>query len=153
MIFDRLADWETPYALCAITRSEKFEVVTVGFSQQPITTMGGLKLIPEIPLPYVDQDEASIFILPGGEMWERQSDANLQQLLLKLHEAQVPIAAICGGTLEVVRAGLTHKLRHTSNSKQYLKTNVSDYKDEAFYVDQLAVTDQHIITGERHGRD
>ncbi|MCI0388480.1 MAG: DJ-1/PfpI family protein [Acidobacteria bacterium] len=146
LIFDGLADWETPYALCAITESQKLDVVTVGSSQQPITTMGGLKLIPDITLNDINSAEAGIFILPGGDMWERGADEKLQALLVRLHTENVNIAAICGATLAVARAGLTHNIRHTSNGKQYIKSMLPDYGDEAFYVDELAVTDQNIIT-------
>lgn len=39
-----------------------------------------------------------------------------------------------------------HNVRHASNSKEYLKAKVPDYQDEAFFVDELAVTDNNIIT-------
>lgn len=50
LIFDGLADWELALALCEINKTEKFEIVSVGFSDSPVTTMGGLKLIPDITL-------------------------------------------------------------------------------------------------------
>jgi hypothetical protein len=48
--------------------------------------------------------------------------------------------------LEIARAGLTPGVRHTSNAKSYLKKMVPEYKDERFYVEELAVTDHKIIT-------
>ncbi len=146
LVFDGLADWETPYALRAITMSERFEVVTVGFSDQPITTIGGLKLLPEITINEVSPANAGIFTLPGGDMWEQHSHEKLIDLLHRFHGENVPIAAICGATLEVARAGLTHDVRHTSNSKEYLKAMIPDYRDDEFYVDELAVTGGHLIT-------
>jgi putative intracellular protease/amidase len=145
-IFDGLADWEPAHALCEINKSGKFDVVTVGSSQVPVTTMGGLKLAPEITLDQVNPAEAAIFILPGGDMWEKQSDDGVKALLQRLHMEGILIGAICGATLEIARAGLTRRIRHTSNSKDYLKTLVDDYRDEEFYVDVLAVTDKKIIT-------
>jgi putative intracellular protease/amidase len=56
------------------------------------------------------------------------------------------IAAICGATLEIARAGLTHGLRHTSNTKGYLKAMLPDYADDDFYVDRLAAVDGNLIT-------
>jgi len=50
LVFDGLADWELAYALCEINKSGKFEVVSVGFSKEPVPTMGGLKLSPDIML-------------------------------------------------------------------------------------------------------
>ena len=146
LVFDGLADWEPAHALCEINAADKFEVVTVGFSGEPVTTMGGLTILPAITVKQVNPGEAAIFILPGGERWEQGETLELIQLLQALHHANVTIAAICGATLEVVRAGLTRQLRHTSNTKDYLQAVLPDYQDEAFYVDAFAVTDANLIT-------
>ena len=146
LVFDGLADWEAAHALCEINKSGKFDVVTVGFSDESVTTMGGLRVLTDATLDTVNADEAAIFILPGGDMWEEKSSEKLIALLHKLKAASVPIAAICGATLEIARAKLTERLRHTSNSPDYLKTMVADYKDKDFYVDELAVTDNDVIT-------
>lgn len=146
LVFDGLADWELAYALCEINKSAKFEVVSVGFSEEPVITMGGLKLRPDITLDEVTSGEACIFMLPGGDMWEQESHENLKLLLHQFHAANIPIGAICGATLEIARAGLTRNIRHTSNSKDYLKAVVADYGDDDFYVDELAVADKNIIT-------
>jgi putative intracellular protease/amidase len=146
LVFDGLADWELAHALCEINRSGRFEVVSVGFSKEPVTTMGGLKLRPDITLEEVTPSEARIFMLPGGDMWELASHENLKALLQRLHADNILIGAICGATLEIARAGLTRNIRHTSNSKDFLKTIVTDYGDNDFYVDELAVTDENIIT-------
>ena len=146
LVFDGLADWELAHALCEINKSGKFEVVSVGFSKEPVTTMGGLKLSPDITLDEVTPAEARIFMLPGGDMWELDSHENLKTLLRRFHAENIPIGAICGATLEIARAGLTRNIRHTSNSKDYLKAMVTDYGDADSYVDELAVTDGNIIT-------
>jgi putative intracellular protease/amidase len=146
LVFDGLADWELAHASCEINKSGKFEVVSVGFSKEPVTTMGGLRLKPEISLDEVLTAKACIFMLPGGDMWESESHENLKTLLRQLHEQNIPIGAICGATLEIVRAGLTRNIRHTSNSKDYLKAMVTNYGDADHYVNELAVTDRNIIT-------
>src|SRR5262245_44830885 len=146
LVFDGLADWELAHALCEINKSGKFEVVSVGFSDEPVTTMGGVKLIPDITLDKVTPADACIFMLPGGDMWELASHENLKTFLRQLHTDDVPIGAICGATLEIARAGLTKNIRHTSNSKDYLKAMAPDYSDENFYVNELTVADQGVIT-------
>lgn len=146
LVFDGLADWEAAHASCEINKSDKFDVVTVGFTNEPVTTMGGFRVLPDVTLDAVNADEAAIFILPGGDIWEEKSDEKLIALLHKLLAASVPVAAICGATLEIARAKLTARVRHTSNSPDYLKTTVADYADEDFYVDELAVTDNNLIT-------
>src|SRR5258705_575647 len=146
LVFDGLADWELAHALCEINRSGRFEVVSVGFSKEPVTTMGGLKLRPDITLDEVTSSGVRIFMLPGGDMWEVESNEKLKTLLQRLHADNILIGAICGATLEIARAGLTRNIRHTSNSKNFLKTIVTDYGDDDFYVDKMAVTDENIIT-------
>jgi putative intracellular protease/amidase len=146
LVFDGLADWELAHALCEINKSGKFEVVSVGFSDKAVTTMGGLRLSPDIALVEAAPAGAGIFMLPGGDMWERESHEDLKTLLQRLHAESVPIGAICGATLEVARAGLTKNIRHTSNSKDYLKAMAAGYGDEDFYVSELAVTDKNVIT-------
>ena len=146
LVFDGLADWELAYALCEINKSGKFEVVSVGFSKEPVTTMGGLKLSPDITLDEVTPAEACIFMLPGGDMWESESHEELIALLHVFKADGVPIGAICGATLEIARAGLTSQIQHTSNSKDYLKAMVPNYGDEDLYTNDLAVTDGNVIT-------
>ena len=79
-------------------------------------------------------------------MWEQEERPELKQLLPALVSKNVPLAAICGATLEIARTGLTRGVRHTSNGLDYLKSMVPSYKDESTYVDQLAVTDNNLIT-------
>lgn len=146
LIFDGMADWEAAHALCEINKSGKYEVMTVGFSAEPISSMGGLRIVPETTIKDVNPDEACIFIMPGGDMWEQNTNEEITTLLRRLNARQVTIGAICGATLAIARAGLTRERRHTSNAKEYLKAMVPDYEDEDFYADEIAVTDQKIIT-------
>jgi putative intracellular protease/amidase len=145
-VFDGLADWEPAHAFCVIRKSNRFDIITAGFSRQPVTTMAGLRLVPDLSLDEVDCSDLAFFMLPGGDMWQEKSHETVKTVLRQLHEQNVLIGAICAATLEVARAGLTRGIHHTSNSKHYLKGIVHDYRDEAFYIDKLAVTDANIIT-------
>lgn len=146
LVFDGLADWEAPLALCEIRNSGKYEIVTVGFTGAPVTTMAGLKLVPDITLADLNADDAAMLILPGGEMWEAGSPEGVGALLESFEARTIPVAAICGATFAVVRAGLTRGRRHTSNDKDYLAAVVPEYENGAFYTTELAVTDGTLIT-------
>jgi putative intracellular protease/amidase len=124
LIFDGMADWETARALCAINSSGKFDVVATGLTERPVVSMGGLTVEPNTTISDVDPEGTGILILPGGEMWERKSNERVIALIHRLHQEKVPVAAICGATLEIARAGLTLGLRHTSNSRDSLRENV-----------------------------
>ncbi|HEX3821161.1 MAG TPA: DJ-1/PfpI family protein [Candidatus Sulfotelmatobacter sp.] len=146
LVFDGFADWEPAHTFCEIRKSGKYEVVTAGFSRQEISSMAGLKISPDVTLEAALPSDAAFFMLPGGDMWQEASRAEIHPLLHRLHEEGVLIGAICAATLEIARAGLTRGIRHTSNAKSYLRSMVPDYQDGGSYVDDLAVTDRNIIT-------
>jgi putative intracellular protease/amidase len=147
-VFDGLADWEPAHILCELRKSGQYVVKTAGFSLEPITTMGGITILPDVTIEDVGVEETAVFILPGGHMWEQQGNEPLQALLRDLHAQDVPLAAICGATLEIARAGLTHRVRHTSNILEYLQGLVPTYDDHEYYVNESAVTDQNIVTAD-----
>lgn len=146
LVFDGLADWETALALCEINKKDDIDVITVGLSMEPVTTMAGIKIIPDAVIEDVDARQACIFIAPGGDMWEREANEKIIALFGRLHTEQVTVAAICGATLGLGKAGLLNHTRHTSNSLPYLKEMLDDYEGDEFYVEALAVTDKDIIT-------
>jgi len=146
LVFAGFADWEPAHAFCEINRSGKFEVLTVGFSRDPVISMAGLKVSPTLTIHDVNPADAAFFMLPGGDLWQEKSQEQIHKLLHALHDNGVLIGAICAATLEMARAGLTQGIRHTSNAKAYLQSLVPGYRDGDFYVDELAVSDNNIIT-------
>ena len=146
LIFDGFADWEPALAICEIRKKEENNVVTVGFTKEVVTSMGGLRVIPDVTLDQVDTAHTLIFILPGGSMWETFESSAFTGFLQKLHKSQMPIAAICGATLAIAKAGLLKGELHTSNALEYLQSMVPNYREESLYRNTLAITSNNIIT-------
>ncbi len=146
LVFDQLADWECGLALAEVNRSERYRVCTVGFSTATITTMGGVRVTPQIVLDELDFDEAAMLILPGGDRWEDITEPTLLNALRQLDTLRVPIAAICGATLALARAGLLDTRRHTSNRQGYIEEHVEAYSGTTRYVDEPAVSDAGVVT-------
>lgn len=149
LVFDGYADWEPSYALAELRRSGNQDVVTVGFSGEPITSMGGLRVLPDRTLSEVHAEEVRMLILPGGDMWEREDGyprAELEALLARVMAAERPVAAICGATVGLARAGVLDDRRHTSNMPTYLGDTVATYRGQAHFDPALAVYDRGIIT-------
>jgi len=147
LIFDGYADWEIGHVLPELRRMGKIDVVTVGFTDNPVVSMGGLRVIPEMVLSKVNIEDVLIFILPGGHMWEGVYPiTEIEGFLHSLEKVKIPVAAICAATTVLARAGLVHNRKHTSNSLKYLSKMVPAYSDGACYVDVLATGDDHIIT-------
>jgi putative intracellular protease/amidase len=147
LIFDGFADWEPAYATAELRRTGKREVITVGYTGEPVISMGGLCVLPDLDLAEVDPEAVRLLILPGGDRWEREElDPALAVLLQRLTAVRTPVAAICAATTAIVRAGLLHGRRHTSNGLDYLRAQVPSYAAAAEYEDTLAVRDRGLIT-------
>ena len=151
LVFDGFADWEPALATCEIHRGGRYRVQTVGFTENAVTSMGGLCVVPDLHLGELRTEHAAAFILPGGDLWEAGAREELWLPLRRLQDAEVPVAAICSATLEVARAGLLRGRRHTSNGLDYLKSLVPGYADDARYVPELAVRDGTLITASGAG--
>lgn len=106
LVFDGLSDWEIGLVTYELNTRNAIPVTTVGFSKQPIKTGGGLTVLPDIALAEIDLDSAGLLILPGGEMWHSVFDDELAGIVQQLHQRGVPVAAICGATVFLAKAGL-----------------------------------------------
>jgi putative intracellular protease/amidase len=147
LVFDGFADWEPSFALSQIRQTGAADVVSVGLSHHPVRSMGGLTVLPDVTVEQVAPEQIRLLLLPGGDQWEAGGpDPRLAEVLSSTMDAGSPVAAICGATLGVVRAGLLRGRKHTSNGLDYLRAQVAGYAAESDYVDQLAVRDRGLIT-------
>ncbi len=85
-----------------------------------------------------------MLILPGGITWDQGRNVEAVEKAKAFLDAGVPVAAICGATAALARAGLLDNRRHTSNAREYLKG--TGYRGTALYQDEPAVTDKLVIT-------
>lgn len=147
LVFDGFADWEPAHALAELRRSGKRDVVAVGFNASSVVSMGGLRVLPDRPLSEVTANQVGLFILPGGDLWETGDypEPELSDVLRQLDASGVPVAAICGATFALARAGLLNDRRHTSTIPNDLNA-VPGYTGAAHYVAEPAVTDRGVIT-------
>jgi putative intracellular protease/amidase len=147
LVVEGFADWEPAHAVAELRRYGKYRVETVGLTRDPVASMGGIRVLPSKSIGEVDPADVAVFILPGGDRWENQPvEKELQALLEKMDQQQVPIAAICGATTAVASMGLLKGRRHTSNGLPYLRAKVPGYSEAEHYVDEPAVRDRGLIT-------
>jgi Putative intracellular protease/amidase len=145
LVFDGLSDWEPGLALAEINKSNKYQVKTVGFSQDIVVTVGGVSIVPDCTLKEIDYSESAILILPGGEMWENDPVMDLLPVVEKFIALEIPVAAICGPTVFLARHGFIENVTHTSNGRKYLKSLIEEYKGD-LYVNQPSISSEGIIT-------
>jgi putative intracellular protease/amidase len=147
LVVDGFADWEPAHAVAELRRNGGYRVEIVGLTASPVRSMGGVTVLPSTTVSSVDTSDVAAFILPGGDRWENLPvEPELDALLKRLDDGDVPIAAICAATLAIARIGLLKGRRHTSNGLEYLRAHVPGYADGDRYVDAPAVRDRHLIT-------
>ncbi|MCT7661843.1 DJ-1/PfpI family protein [Mycobacterium deserti] len=147
-IYDTLADWEVGYLLAELRTGRftgtRYDVVAVAESREPITTMGGVRMLPDALIGEVGPADSDLLILPGGEMWDDGQGEAFAAAARRFLDAGVPVAAICGATAGLARAGLLDERTHTSAAAEYLAA--TGYSGGAHYIDQRAVVDGDLIT-------
>lgn len=149
-VLDTLADWEPGLAIANINNPShqkipgRYRVRTVGRSTRPVTTAGGVRIIPDLALSQVEPSDCAMLILPGGESWDEGRNMEAVEKAKQLLEAGVPVAAICGATSGLARGGILDTRSHTSNAPEYLAA--TGYRGGHLYRHEDAVTDQNVIT-------
>jgi putative intracellular protease/amidase len=147
LVFDGFADWEPAYALTGLRRWGGRPVGVVGYDRSAVRSMGGLRVEPDDVLESVTADATELLLLPGGDVWlEGYPASRLEAVLATLVAREVVIAAICGATVAVARAGLLRERRHTSNGSTFVQQYAPGYETPALYAETLAVSDRGVIT-------
>jgi putative intracellular protease/amidase len=147
LVVEGFADWEPAHAVAELRRHGHYHVESVGLTMAPVRSMGGITVLPSKTVADMDPAHVAVFILPGGDRWERSPiEPELEAALRRVDRQSVPIAAICAATVAISRLGLLKGRRHTSNGLDYLRSLVPDYHEAANYVDAPAVRDRSLIT-------
>ncbi|MEW9532627.1 type 1 glutamine amidotransferase family protein [Microbispora sp. NPDC049125] len=149
-VYETLADWEFGHAVAHINnpkfqrRPGRYRVRTVARTPEPITTLGGLRITPDLTADELDPADSAMLIMPGAGGWQR-GNAVFAQAARRFLEADVPVAAICGATYALAREGLLNDRDHTSNALSSL-AKAKAYTGAHRYRDEPAVTDRKLIT-------
>ncbi|WP_406271307.1 glutamine amidotransferase [Streptomyces sp. NBC_00191] len=143
-VYDTFADWETGHTTAHLTQNG-FTVRTVGPTTGPVTTMGGVRIQPDLALGELDPEDSALLILTGAHLWDAGDDlAPFAAKARAFLDAGVPVAAICGATAGLAREGLLDDRDHTSAVSFYL--GATGYKGGDRYREADAVTDRDLIT-------
>lgn len=149
-VFTTMADWEASFAIAGINNPRfqrkpgRYRVATVGLTTDPIVTVGGVRIQPDLALDAISPASSAMLILPGGSSWEQGENTEAIQLAAEFLAVGVPVAAICAATLALARAGFLDNRLHTSNAPEYLRT--TKYRGSSLYRNIPAIADGHLIT-------
>ncbi|MFE2275796.1 type 1 glutamine amidotransferase family protein [Streptomyces sp. NPDC059454] len=143
-LYDTFADWETGHATAHLARAG-YEVRTVTPAGEPVTGIGGLRVLSDLALDGLRPEDSALLILPGADRWDEGDDlAPFARTARAFLDAGVPVAAICGATAGLAREGLLDERAHTGAAAPYLAA--TGYAGAARYVEADAVTDGGLVT-------
>ncbi len=152
-VLDTLADWETGYVTAELNSKRFFKdknddckIIKVGANRDPICTLGGMIIKPDIVTSEINFQDNDILILPGGDSWLEERNKAVLLYAKNLIENGKNVAAICGATIGLAKAGALDVKKHTSNDKGFLKMICPEYSGEKNYVEKPAVLDINLIT-------
>ncbi|MEU3017877.1 MULTISPECIES: DJ-1/PfpI family protein [unclassified Nocardiopsis] len=151
-VYDRMVDWHYGHAVAQVRegigphRTGSLPVVTVGLTGTPITTAGGLTVLPDLTLAQLKPSASAMFLLPGSSDWDTEPEllapmASASGILL---DTGVPVAAIGGAVAGLAREGLLDQRDHTGSAPDYLLG--TGYAGAHRYRDELALTDGDLVT-------
>ena len=152
-LFDGYTDFEPSHVMAGLQNPQfqrepgRWQVRTVSAEAgRLVRSVGGLTVRVDASLKDVDEHDSALLILVGGQGWENDVHTHAQAVEVAARRLQrgLPVAAICGATAGLARAGLLDGRPHTSNAASYLKG--TGYGGGADYVDQAAVSDGTLIT-------
>lgn len=149
-VLDTMADWEVGYLAAHLPslrnrpQDARYRLLAVGLTHAAVTTMGGLRVVPEMGLADLEPAESAMLVLPGAQTWGTAATEPFIEAARRFLDTEVPVAAICGATYGLAAAGLLDQRRHTSNDPGFLAA--SGYAGGHHYVAEPAVVDGDLVT-------
>lgn len=137
------ADWETALVNGAGRSFYGYETRYATPHGAPVTSMGGLQVIPDMGFAEVDPDKLDVLLICGGEGWRKGVEVG--DVAARAHAAGKLVGAICDGVWALAKTGLIDTQPHTGNGAKEVAD--SGYAGRDFYRDVPgAVTGDGIIT-------
>ena len=155
-LLDEFADWEGAFIAPALNfgiepGKARYRVKTMSVTKDPVTSIGGFKVIPDYDVNDYPRDYAGL-ILIGGMSWLKPEAAPVLPLLKVTAEQGKLIAGICNASVFLGMHGFLNEVRHTSNTLAYLKQCAGgNYTGDALYQERQAVRDGNVVTANGTG--
>lgn len=157
-VMDTLADWELGYVTAELNSGRFFKegapkvtLKTVSYSKEPVTTMGGMRIVPDCVIADIEVTEANVLLLPGSNTWNDQKHYAIIEKASEFLSIGAMVGAICGATAALANFGLLDERPHTSNGPGFLEMVAPSYKGQSHYLDEPSVVGDNLITASSTG--
>lgn len=150
-VTEKYADFEVVLTLHLLRDVGKREIVTVGYSHDPVISLSGVKTVPDCTLEEAALfDDIEAFIMPGGPIRER--DERLVSFIRMLDGRQALLAAICFGPQYLARSGVLDTRRYTTSCTplHIKKKGIDDPFPRANFISERVAKDGNVITAQGH---
>src|SRR5947208_14487698 len=94
-VYDTLSDWELGYVTAHINKPDwqkqpgRYRTATVGVTSDPITTMGGMRITPELTVDNVRPSDSAMLIMAGMEPYATEAVKPFVELARRFLDAGV----------------------------------------------------------------
>ena len=146
VVLEQWADWELAYISSAVNMlgGGKFENKTVSLTKNAVTSIGGIKCLPDYDIQSVPS-EYDALILIGGMSWHNENAMQIKPLIDACIKKDKVLGAICDACRFLGSVGVLNNAKHTANDLNELK-QYSAYTNEQGFIHRQAVSNNKIIT-------
>ncbi|WP_106831078.1 type 1 glutamine amidotransferase family protein [Parabacteroides pacaensis] len=152
ILLNDFADWEGAHIAACLNQGvkpgspAKFTVKTLSLTKEPVTSLGGFKVLPDYSLNDMPKDYAGL-VLIGGMSWFTPEAEQIVPLVEKAIKEDKLVAGICNASVFLGKHGFLNQVKHTSNTLDYLKNYAGEkYTGETDYVNKQAIREGNIVT-------
>lgn len=152
------ASHEMVYLMEAISSDEaqlkpnpKYVNKIVAPTMEPVTAIGGLRVLPDYSFENMPADYAAI-VLIGGYGWLTPTADEVAPIVRNALHKGIIIGAICNGASFLAKHGFLNNVRHTGNGVEQLRLwGGEKYTNPEGYVNEQAAADGVIVTANGSG--
>jgi Putative intracellular protease/amidase len=152
VLLNEFADWEGAFIATCLNSGVKpgnpikYKVKTMSLTKEPITSIGGFKVLPDYSINDLPDDYAGL-ILIGGMKWFEPEALQIVPLLEKAIVGKKLVAGICNASVFLGMNGFLDNIKHTSNGLNYIKQFAgTKYRGQNNYINKQAVRDGNMVT-------
>ena len=147
-LLEQYADWEAAYVSTAVHMlgQGKFVVKTVSLSKEPITSIGGIRVVPDYTVGSASKDYDALLLI-GGLCWREERAQQMIPLVEHCVNSGKVLGGICDAAAFLASIGVLDSIKHTGNRLSALQEwKGTKYKGAENYQARQAVFDRNIIT-------